>query len=85
MNYKRVTYKYDKKNKRYRFFYEAEYYDHNKALHVCGGNFIDIYLVNNYFVAIRYGTTPVFCCETFDELVFWIKETTSCFPELIEG
>lgn len=82
MIYKKITYRHDKKNRRYRFFYEAEYFDQNTGHHICGGNLFDVYLVNNHFVVIKNSIMPVFCCDTFDELVFYVKNTTKCFPEL---
>lgn len=82
MEYNKITYYFDKKGNRYRFFYEAEYFESgNNGHHVCGGNYFDVYSVNNHFVAIKNGMNPVFCCDSFTELCVWVKANTGCTPE----
>lgn len=79
MRYNSVTYKFDKKNKRYRFFYEAEYFENGH--HIQSGNFFDVYELNDHFVAIRYSTSPVHVCDTFEELCSYVEKKTGCIPK----
>lgn len=85
MKFNRITYRYDKKNKRYRFFYDAEYFESgNSGHHICSGNYFDVYSINKHLVAIKFSTSPVYCCDTFNELCDWIRQQTGCIPELLE-
>ena len=51
MKYNSVTYNYDKKNNRYRFFYEAEYFENGHHIQI--GNLFDVYIVNNHYVVMK--------------------------------
>lgn len=84
MKYTRITYKHDKKNNRYRFFYEAEYFEHgNTGHHVCSGNYFDVYHVTGHAVAIKNAMIPVLCCDSLGELCKVIEKETGCIPEQI--
>ncbi len=84
MKYNSVTYRFDKKNQRYRFFYESEYFESGNTGHyIQSGNFFDVYKVNNHFVAIKYSVAPVYVCDSFEELCKYIEKETGCIPQKV--
>lgn len=52
MKYNAVTYNFDKKNGRYRFYYESEYFENGH--HIQSGNLFDVYMVNSHYVVMKY-------------------------------
>lgn len=76
MKYNYVTYNFDKKNDRYRFYYESEYFENGH--HIQSGNLFDVYMVNSHYVVMKYISQPVHCCDTFDQLLEYIEKLTKC-------
>ena len=81
MKYNSVTYNYDKKNNRYRFFYEAEYFENGHYIQSGNLFLFDVYIVNNHYVVMKCISQPVYCCNTFDQILSYVAILTKCKPE----
>lgn len=79
MKYNSVSYNFDKKNNRYRFYYESEHFENGH--HIQSGNLFDVYIVSNHYVVMKYISQPVYCCDTFDQLLAYVSKLTKCKPE----
>ena len=80
MKYNKITYYFDSKNKRYRFFFEGERIDEMGTWN-SSGNYGDLYLITNHYVFIKImGGIPVFVCDTVEKLFDFIKEATGIYP-----
>lgn len=79
MKYNSVSYNFDKKNNRYRFYYESEHFENGH--HIQSGNLFDVYIVSNHYVVMKYISQPVYCCDTFDQILSYVAILTKCKPE----